>query len=133
VLLALDIETLWSAAFASACGTTIDPTIQRELRAEHARVLEVLETSLRSSDPPELAATFAAHYQSLYAEVLRNLTQGLRESVKTASSAVDMTVLTRCFERHVKILRGRAAEPSILPPALLVGSETWGPTPNARA
>jgi len=109
VLEALDIETLWSNAFARACGADIQPGVQAALRANHATALAVLESTLRGREMTDLSATFAADYMGLYENVLQNLVRGLRESVPAPGKPVDMATLGLCFYRHVQLLLERNA------------------------
>jgi hypothetical protein len=101
---ALDVETLWSSALASACGMVIQPTVQQALRSSHARSLAALESSLRATTMPDLSSSFAVQYTGLYEDVLQNLVRGLRESVTSSNKPMDRVTLRRCYQRHVQIL-----------------------------
>jgi hypothetical protein len=110
VLESLDIETLWSAALANACGATIQPAVQEALRTEHARTLLALESTLHASDMTDISSTLALHYSSLYEDVLQNLVRGLRESAPGVESPINHAALVRCFARHVQILLESSAK-----------------------
>lgn len=108
VLEALDIETLWSRALAKACGTDIHPGVQQALRANHARSLAVLESTLHQREMKDLTGTFALEYTNLYENVLQNLVRGLRDSL-TSTGKIDKEALRLCFDRHIQILLDRNA------------------------